>query len=148
MAMLSLLANPIFLIIAPAVAAAGAVFYAFETNVFGVRTAMKQLGESIGNAIPFLKPLLSGLQEVADWLGKISGIRPDIENVFTDDDLEKVGKMGEGVMEVTQESKLAGESMTTSFGGATKSIENDAQSIIDAFAKIPKEVNLAESYDE
>ncbi len=144
MAMLSLLANPVFLILAGAVAAAGAIFFTFERNVFGVRTAMKALGESIGNAIPFLKPLLQGLEGVADWLGKISGIRPEIENVFTDEDLEKVGKMGEGVRDVTDDSVTAGQTMTSSFGGATKAIESDAQKMINAFATIPKETNFGD----
>lgn len=56
-----------------AIAAATTLLTLFVTNAFGVRDAIYGIGKAIGDAVPFLKPLLDGLKTVGDTVVSIFG---------------------------------------------------------------------------
>lgn len=56
-----------------AILAATTALTLFVTNAFGFRDAIYGIGKAIGDALPFVKPLLEGLQFIGDGILKVFG---------------------------------------------------------------------------
>lgn len=64
MALKALALNPFTI----AIVAATTALSLFVTNAFGFRDAVYGIGKAIGDAVPFLKPLLEGMKAVGDFI--------------------------------------------------------------------------------
>jgi|GEM_PF-4965276 len=118
----------------------------FATNAFGVRDAINAMGKAIGDALPFLKPLLDALASIANT------IFPQTEEKskdFADSTTTDLGKAGEEYALLMSKADTMEGGVTSSFQGTAtasgramedlaKSVDKQADSIVSDAKRIEK----------
>ncbi|AIC16955.1 hypothetical protein [Nitrososphaera viennensis] len=99
------------------------------TNAFGVRDAINEMGKRIGDAVPILKPLLEGLNQLAATIFPESASRAEEMNARMDASMKETASST--ASSITEQSSSLSD-MNTAYAQAQESVTKSMQTMQDS----------------